>query len=90
MPAQDIPREYLIKRLGGVQTGADVTGTPGWKDYITATYERATPAGAPRMVRASLIYVIRGAAFCTGVRVHACCVNTPPHHTPVRLLGLTP
>ncbi len=50
---QDIPREYLIKRLGGVQTGADVTGTPGWKEYISATYQRDTPAGAPKMVRAS-------------------------------------
>ncbi len=50
-PLQDIPREYLMKRLGGVQNDAAVAGTPAWREYVKATYSRDTPSGAPTMVR---------------------------------------
>lgn len=46
---QEIPRDYLLKRLGGLgqKTTVSVT-TPSWKDYVKTTYAEAHP-NAPKM-----------------------------------------
>ncbi|KAI7841811.1 hypothetical protein COHA_004534 [Chlorella ohadii] len=46
---QEVPRDYLLKRLGGVVGKNVVSGKPGaWKDYVKTTFSEAHP-NAPKL-----------------------------------------
>jgi len=47
---QELPRDYLLRRLGGVQSHSNVDegAAPNWSEYVQTTYEESHP-NAPRM-----------------------------------------
>ena len=72
---QEIPRDYLMRRLGGavgkkssMTASSRPSATGGsWKDYVKTTYKESHP-GAPRMDEK--LAVATGKARIGGVLVH--------------------